>query len=93
MHDCLFLVISLDNANDNQQFLLDDFFGRVDAFMNSDQNRAASKLLSAYTDGDVEEIKRAAQSSIISNLDHVVSLLIHVQPSGVASLYCNEIVI
>ncbi|KAL8512807.1 hypothetical protein ACS0TY_019078 [Phlomoides rotata] len=50
---------------------------QVDAFLNSDQNRAASRLLSAYTDGDVEEIKRAAQSSIISNLDHVVNLLIH----------------
>lgn len=63
--------------NDNLQFLLDGFFGRVDAFMNSDQNRAASRLMSAYTDADVEEIKRAAQSSIVSNLDHVVNLLIH----------------
>lgn len=66
--------------NDNQQFLLGDFFGRVDAFLNSDQNRAASKLLSAYADADVEEIKRAAQSSIISNLDHVVSSFIYFQP-------------
>lgn len=48
--------------------------------MNSDQNRAASRLMSAYTDGDVEEIKRAAQSNIVSNLDHVVSLLIHSEP-------------
>lgn len=70
--------------------LLDDFFDRVDAFMNSDQNRAASKLLSAYTDGDVEEIKRVAQSNIISNLDHVVSLLILSDPSDVAALWhCN----
>ncbi|KAL0352729.1 UNVERIFIED_CONTAM: Gamma-soluble NSF attachment protein [Sesamum angustifolium] len=38
---------------------------QVEAFLNSDQNRAATRLLSAYTDGDVEEIKRAAQSSII----------------------------
>lgn len=60
-----------------QLFVLDDFFGRVEAFLNSDQNRAGTRLLSAYTDGDVEEIKKAAQSSIISNLDHVVNLLIH----------------
>lgn len=51
--------------------------GRVEAFLNSDQNRAASRLLSAYTEGDVEEIKRAAQSSIVSNLDHVVNVPRH----------------
>jgi len=50
---------------------------RVDAFLKSDQNRCASKLLAAYTDGDVEEIKRIAQSSGISHLDHVVSDLVH----------------
>lgn len=61
-------------------FFLMASFGRVDAFLNSDQNRAASKLLSAYADADVEEIKRAAQSSIISNLDHVVSSCIFFQP-------------
>lgn len=55
----------------------DFFYVRVEAFLSSDQNRAASRILSAYTDGDVEEIKRAAQSSIISNLDNVVNLLIH----------------
>ncbi|KAG4143867.1 hypothetical protein ERO13_D06G219300v2 [Gossypium hirsutum] len=31
---------------------------QIDAFLRSDQNRCASKLLSAYTEGDVEEIKR-----------------------------------
>ncbi|XP_052732270.1 gamma-soluble NSF attachment protein isoform X2 [Vigna angularis] len=46
---------------------------QVDAFLRSDQNRCASKLLAAYTDGDVEEIKRIAQSSGISHLDHVVT--------------------
>ncbi|KAK4399486.1 Gamma-soluble NSF attachment protein [Sesamum angolense] len=46
---------------------------QVEAFLNSDQNRAATRLLSAYTDGDVEEIKRAAQSSIISSLDHTIT--------------------
>ncbi|PIN17746.1 Protein required for fusion of vesicles in vesicular transport, gamma-SNAP [Handroanthus impetiginosus] len=55
---------------------------QVEAFLNSDQNRAATKLLSAYTDGDVEEIKRAAQSSIISNLDHVIIKLARKLPTG-----------
>lgn len=41
-------------------------------FLRSDQGRCASKLLSGYTDGDIEEIKRVAQSSSINNLDHVV---------------------
>lgn len=49
-------------------------FVRVSSFLSSDQYRCASKLLSAYTDGDIEEIKRVAQSSTISNLDHVVIL-------------------
>ncbi|GMP87243.1 hypothetical protein CsSME_00039688 [Camellia sinensis var. sinensis] len=47
---------------------------QIDAFLSSDQNRCASKLLSAYSDGDVEEIKRVAQSSTIKNLDHMVCL-------------------
>jgi hypothetical protein len=34
------------------------------------------KLLAAYEEGDAEEIKRAAQSSTINHLDHVVCLLI-----------------
>lgn len=51
---------------------------RIDAFLRSDQNRCASKLLAAYRDGDVEEIKRIAQSSVISHLDHVVSDLVWV---------------
>ncbi|XP_028053999.1 gamma-soluble NSF attachment protein-like isoform X1 [Camellia sinensis] len=44
---------------------------QIEAFLSSDQNRCASKLLSAYSDGDVEEIKRVAQSSTIKNLDHM----------------------
>lgn len=47
---------------------------RIDAFLRSDQYRCASKLLSAYTEADIEEIKRIAQSSTISNLDHTVLL-------------------
>ena len=38
-------------------------FNRVQAFLNSDQNRCAMKLLSAYEEGDAEEIKHIAQSS------------------------------
>lgn len=52
------------------------FLCRVDAFLSSDQSRCAAKLLSAYTEGNVEEIKRVAQSSTISNLDHAVSRII-----------------
>lgn len=46
---------------------------RIDAFLKSDHNRCASKFLSAYTDGDVDEIKKIAQSSAVSHLDHAVS--------------------
>lgn len=45
---------------------------RVDTFSRSDQCRFASKLFSAYTEGDVEEIKRLSQSSTVNNLDHMV---------------------
>ncbi|XP_008812100.1 gamma-soluble NSF attachment protein-like isoform X3 [Phoenix dactylifera] len=44
---------------------------QIEVFLNSDQNRCASKLLSAYEEGDAEEIKHVAKSSTISNLDHV----------------------
>ncbi|KAK7411733.1 hypothetical protein VNO78_03171 [Psophocarpus tetragonolobus] len=55
---------------------------QIDAFLRSDQNRCASKLLAAYTDGDVEEIKRIGQSSAISNLDHVIIKLARKLPTG-----------
>lgn len=55
---------------------------QVEAFLNSDQNRAATKLISAYTDGDVEEIKRGAQSSIVSNLDNTIIKLARKLPTG-----------
>ncbi|KAK1369154.1 Gamma-soluble NSF attachment protein [Heracleum sosnowskyi] len=55
---------------------------QVDAFLSSDQSRCAAKLLSAYTEGDVEEIKRAAQSSTISNLDHAIIKLARKLPTG-----------
>ncbi|KAL7194133.1 hypothetical protein ACSBR1_034533 [Camellia fascicularis] len=55
---------------------------QIDAFLSSDQNRCASKLLSAYSDGDVEEIKRVAQSSTIKNLDHMIIRLARKLPAG-----------
>ncbi|RVX04810.1 Gamma-soluble NSF attachment protein [Vitis vinifera] len=55
---------------------------RIDAFLSSDQGRCASKLLSAYADGDIEEIKRVAQSSTISNLDHMIIRLARKLPTG-----------
>ncbi|KAG4143866.1 hypothetical protein ERO13_D06G219300v2 [Gossypium hirsutum] len=55
---------------------------QIDAFLRSDQNRCASKLLSAYTEGDVEEIKRVGQSSTISNLDNVIIKLARKLPTG-----------
>lgn len=55
---------------------------QVDTFLGSDQNRAANKLLSAYAEGDIEEIKRAAQSSTISHLDHVIIRLAKKLPTG-----------
>ncbi|KAK6154813.1 hypothetical protein DH2020_009061 [Rehmannia glutinosa] len=60
---------------------------QVEAFLQSDQNRAATRLLSAYTDADVEEIKRAAQSSIISNLDHAIIKLARKLPTGDVSAF------
>ncbi|TKW06612.1 hypothetical protein SEVIR_7G251200v4 [Setaria viridis] len=54
----------------------------VQAFLNSDQNRCAMKLLSAYEEGDAEEIKRLAQSSAFNHLDHVVIRLARQLPTG-----------
>ncbi|KAK8494808.1 hypothetical protein V6N13_062518 [Hibiscus sabdariffa] len=55
---------------------------QIDAFLSSDQSRCASKLLSAYREGDVEEIKRVAHSSTISNLDNVIIKLARKLPTG-----------
>jgi len=55
---------------------------QVDAFLNSDQNLCAMKLLSAYEEGDAEEIKRAANSSTIKHLDHSVIRLAKKLPTG-----------
>ncbi|GAB4829464.1 hypothetical protein Ancab_019136 [Ancistrocladus abbreviatus] len=55
---------------------------QTDAFMGSDQYHSATKLVSAYSEGDVEEIKRVAQSSTVSNLDHVVVRLARKLPTG-----------
>lgn len=55
---------------------------QIDAFLRSDQSRCATKLISAYTEGDVEEINRVAQSSTISHLDHVIIKLARKLPTG-----------
>ncbi|XLS89679.1 hypothetical protein HN51_065687, partial [Arachis hypogaea] len=55
---------------------------QIDAFCKSDQNRCASNLLAAYSDGDIEKIKRIAQSSSISNLDHSMIRLARKLPTG-----------
>ncbi|KAL4309739.1 hypothetical protein GQ457_01G046200 [Hibiscus cannabinus] len=55
---------------------------QIDAFLSSDQSRCASKLLSAYREGDVEEINRVAHSSTISNLDNVIIKLARKLPTG-----------
>ncbi|KAJ4830291.1 hypothetical protein Tsubulata_003632 [Turnera subulata] len=55
---------------------------QIDAFLSSDHNRCASRLLSAYTEGDIEEIKKLAQSSPISHLDNVIIRLARKLPTG-----------
>ncbi|WCJ24420.1 gamma-soluble NSF attachment protein [Euphorbia peplus] len=55
---------------------------QVDAFLSSDQSRCASKLFAAYTEGDVEEIKRLAQSGAIKHLDNVIIKLARKLPTG-----------
>ncbi|XP_047327085.1 gamma-soluble NSF attachment protein [Impatiens glandulifera] len=60
---------------------------QIDAFQGSDQCRCASKLLASYQDGDVEEIKRVAQSSTIKNLDNVVIKLARKLPTGDVSAF------
>ncbi|CAN6454778.1 unnamed protein product [Victoria cruziana] len=55
---------------------------QIDAFISSDQNRCAEKLLSAYAEADQEEIKRITLSSTISNLDHVIIRLARKLPTG-----------
>lgn len=63
---------------------------QIDAFLRSDQNRCATKLLSAYAEGAVEEIKHIAQSSTITHLDHVIIRLARKLPTGdVAALENN----
>ncbi|KAK4804567.1 hypothetical protein SAY86_004384 [Trapa natans] len=64
---------------------------QIDAFLRSDQNRCATKLLTAYNEGDVEEIKSVAQSSAIRHLDHVIIRLAKKLPTGdVSSSLRNE---
>ncbi|XP_057971529.1 gamma-soluble NSF attachment protein [Malania oleifera] len=62
----------------------------IDAFLSSDQNRCACKLLSAYSEGDIEEIKHLGQSSTISHLDHMVIRLARKLPTGDVSALKNH---
>lgn len=55
---------------------------QIDEFLNSDQNRCATKLIAAYEEGDADEIKRVGQSSTISHLDHVIVRLARKLPTG-----------
>ncbi|KAI3800704.1 hypothetical protein L1987_28798 [Smallanthus sonchifolius] len=56
--------------------------GWIDTFLSSDQSHCASKLLSAYREADVEEIKSVAKSSTVSNLDHMIIRLARKLPAG-----------
>ncbi|XP_073226289.1 gamma-soluble NSF attachment protein-like isoform X3 [Cicer arietinum] len=58
------------------------YVSRIDGFLRSDHGRCASKLLSAFKDGDIEDIKRITQSSTISNIDHVIIRLARKLPMG-----------
>lgn len=60
---------------------------QIDAFLNSDQNLCASKFLSAYSEGDVDEIKRIAQSSTVTHLDHMIVRLARKLPKGDVSTF------
>ncbi|KAM6551642.1 hypothetical protein CsatB_001450 [Cannabis sativa] len=55
---------------------------QIDAFLGSDQGRFSSRLLSAYREGDIEEIKRLAQSSSVSHLDNMIIKLARKLPTG-----------
>ncbi|XP_058727541.1 gamma-soluble NSF attachment protein-like [Vicia villosa] len=55
---------------------------QIEAFLKSDHNRCASKFLAAYTDGDVDEIKKIAQSSGVNHLDHAIIRLARKLPTG-----------
>ncbi|PHT89865.1 Gamma-soluble NSF attachment protein [Capsicum annuum] len=63
---------------------------QVEVFLNSDQGRCAGKLLSAYAEGDVEDIKRVAQSSTVSNLDHAIIKIARKLPTGDVSALKKE---
>ncbi|KAL2938249.1 Gamma-soluble NSF attachment protein [Bienertia sinuspersici] len=65
---------------------------QTDVFMGSDQFRVASKLISAYREGDIEEIKRIGQSSNISSLDHVIIRLARKLPTGELDVVRDEAV-
>uniref|UniRef100_A0A0D6R4D1 Gamma-soluble NSF attachment protein n=1 Tax=Araucaria cunninghamii TaxID=56994 RepID=A0A0D6R4D1_ARACU len=56
---------------------------QIDVFSNSEQNYCAEKLLRAYREADVEEIKHITKSSsAISGLDHTIIRLARKLPTG-----------
>ncbi|XP_062096635.1 gamma-soluble NSF attachment protein [Humulus lupulus] len=63
---------------------------QIDAFLGSDQGRFSSKLLSAYREGDIEEIKRLAQSTSVSHLDNMIIKLARKLPMGDVSALKTE---
>eukprot|EP01018_Ginkgo_biloba_P029510 Gb_22676 [translate_table: standard] len=67
---------------------------QIDAFSNSEQNYCAEKLLQAYREADVEEIKHIAQSSsAISNLDHMIFRLAKNLPTGDVNTLASSVAI
>ncbi|QHO53001.1 Gamma-soluble NSF attachment protein [Arachis hypogaea] len=76
------IIIYLYTNDYKQEEMCYNDCSQIDAFCKSDQNRCASNLLAAYSDGDIEEIKRIAQSSSISNLDHSMIRLARKLPTG-----------
>ncbi|KAL9684126.1 hypothetical protein QQ045_021560 [Rhodiola kirilowii] len=64
---------------------------QIDVFLGSDQGRCAFKLISAYREGDADEIKRVAQSSIISHLDQILIVkLARKLPTGDVSAFKSQ---
>lgn len=58
--------------------------------MRSDQHRCSSKILSAYIEGDAEEIKRLTHSGTVSNLDSTVMYLVNLFSRG---LLCANLIL
>eukprot|EP00252_Welwitschia_mirabilis_P000214 TRINITY_DN101_c0_g1_i1.p1 TRINITY_DN101_c0_g1~~TRINITY_DN101_c0_g1_i1.p1 ORF type:complete len:164 (+),score=37.91 TRINITY_DN101_c0_g1_i1:664-1155(+) len=85
-------IIVYLHANDLKQAeqCFNDCLG-IDAFSNSDQCYCAEKLLQAYREADVEDIKYITQSnSAIKNLDHMIVRLARNLPTGDVSTLASS---